>query len=126
MIKESEINQLSENLNVEGIQEFFRRNKDELVYFYHNSDIPLQKVTTLYNFEPNELLIPLRSNENGTFMVIYTNKKIAYSLIEQGFKVASTKLSKLVDIANSLKPVNGVFVQGNSCWFTIALNQLTN
>jgi len=42
------------------------------------------------------------------------------------FKVASTRLNKLLDIANSLESVNGIFVQGNNCLFTVSLNQLAN
>ena len=98
---------------------------NSLVYFYHVSEAPSPKNPTLKVFGKGELKIPLRTTESGTFMVLYAHSDIANRLIEGGFKVASSRLAECVDMANNLPGVNGVFVQGGNCWFTIGLTELS-
>ena len=126
MIEESAIEYVSRNLTEKTVIEFFRDNIEKIVYFYHMSDTLPSPVPTLTTFEAGELKIPIRSNENGTFFVLYLNNELAKRLIEQDFKIASSRLKKCIDIANSLSGVNGLFIQGNGCWFTIGLKELNH
>ena len=124
MIKDSVIDKVSDDLTVANICEFFRDHMNSLVYFYHVSEVPSPKISTLKVFGKGELKIPLRTTESGTFMVLYANSDIANRLVEGSFKVASSRLAECVDMANNLPGVNGVFVQGSNCWFTIGLAEL--
>jgi len=126
MIPEIEVVELSENLTLDGVVEFFHQNENNLVYFHHVSDIPNLEVDTLYNFEKGELKIPTLANESGTFLVIHINKKVSQSLVSNKCKVGAIKVKKLVGLAKSLKSVNGIAVQCNTCFFTIGINELEN
>ena len=125
MIDEIEFEELCDELTLRGIAELFKRNENNLIYFYHDSDIEPTNVVTLKMFEKGELIIPYRKNENGTFIVIYTSKRLAYSLIENNYKVGAVKLKNIFGLAASLKPVKGIFFQANSCWFTVDLQELS-
>jgi len=125
MIDEIEFEGLCDELTLRGIAELFNRNRNNLTYFYHDSDMVPASVVTLKTFEKGELIIPYRTNENGTFIVIYTNKRLAYSLIENNYKVGAVKLKNVLGLAGSLMPVKGIFFQANSCWFTVDLQELS-
>ena len=70
MIEDREVEELSENLTLKGVVEFFDENGNELVHFYHASDIGKVEVDTLHMFGERELIVPYRKNERGSFLVI--------------------------------------------------------
>ena len=123
MIRESEINSLSDNLTLRNIKAFFHRNAKELVYFFHISNVEYP-VETLKTFKSGELKLPIIDCEDGMFAVIYTRKKYALSKIEDDFKIGSSRLERFVKITQSMKTVNGILVQGENFWFTIGLEKL--
>ena len=123
MIRESEINLLSDNLTLLNIKDFFHRNANELVYFFHISDVEYP-VETLKTFKSGELKLPVVDCEKGRFAVIYTDKKYALSKIEDDFKIGSSRLERFVKMTQSMKTVNGILVQGENFWFTIGLEKL--
>ncbi|TVZ40858.1 hypothetical protein P886_0191 [Alteromonadaceae bacterium 2753L.S.0a.02] len=124
MIEECAINEVSDNLTEENVIRFFKDQQDNIVYFYHLSDLPSLSVDRLHTFKPGELVLPTRAKGKGTFVVLYSNRELAISLLESNFKVGKVRLKQFVSIANSASPADGIFVQGNSCWFTIGLKTL--
>ena len=123
MIRESEIDLLSDNLTLTNIKAFFHHNAKKLVFFYHISEIEYP-VETLKTFKSGELKLPAIDCEKGRFAVIYTNKSLALSSIEDGFKISSTRLERFIKMTQNMKSVDGVLVQGKSFWFTIGLEKL--
>ena len=123
MIRESEIDSLSDNLTLPNIRDFFRRNAKELVFFYHISEVNYP-VETLKTFKSGELKLPVVDCEHGRFAVIYITKALAISSIEDGFKMSSSRLERFVQMTQSMKSVNGILVHGESFWFTIGLEKL--
>jgi hypothetical protein len=118
MIIDEEFECLTDNLTEEGVREFVDLNSENLIHFYmiYESD---SRVTELKTFEAGELQIPTRSTEIGDLMVIYTNKKIAVSLIEGNYRIGSVKLAEAVSIAATAKSIDGIFFQGTHSWFSV-------
>jgi hypothetical protein len=119
MIEDTEIEALAENLTHESIVNFFIENKNKFVYFYYISNNPAPEVDTIWQFEAGELQVPIIKNESGSFAVMYSNKKLVHSYIQEGFNVGIVKCSEFVNIVKSLKEVNGIIVQCSSRWFRI-------
>lgn len=118
MIADEEFEFLTGSLTEQGVRDFITANSDKLVHFYliYESDSQVSEIKT---FEAGELQIPTRSSDIGELMVIYTNKAIAFSLLESGFRIGSTKLSEAISIASTAKAIDGIFFQGSHSWFSV-------
>ena len=124
MIPDSAVEKLSENLTLKGILKFFIKHQNDLIYFHHVSKLPEVSVRTLVNFDKGELKLITTKAEGDMLLVIHTSKTVSESLLKNSAKVGSVPLRKVIDLATSLKTVNGIAVQCASCYFTIGLKEL--
>lgn len=124
MIPEKEVEKLSDKLSIDAVAKFFRKNDANVVYFHHVSDVADFEVTADYDFENSELQLPTLAIEEDVYLVVHSNKKLSQTLAKSDYQVGTIALAQLLNLAQSLEAVNGLVVQGNSCYFSVDIEDL--